>query len=656
MFGKLKEQVQRQFGTMATDELFVVQMEKNELFDAYLAAFPPEERQGHNCNSCKSFLNHYGNIVTIVGDAVRTIWDFDCTTAPFQDVPKALRDLVISRPIAGVFLSTFDKLGTDHNHQQLESGEVVRWDHFMVTLPKNKVIRSSDSLDTIQGQLRTTKEVFQRSLETITIGAVETVLDLIVQNTLYRGKEFETMVCNFQKHQKLYALAEDDNAKSRYVWLNAKDGGRIRNTAIGTLLVNLSEDMPLEQAVRAFEAMVAPANYKRPTALVTEKMVKQAQDQIAELGFLGSLKRRHATRDDIPVANLLFVNRENSTLSVFDELRAESSVNPKSFSRAKEILLTEFVADVLPKATSIDLLLQNNSNFMSLIAPDDADAPSMFAWDNAISWTYQNNLTDAIREKVKSAGGDVTGELRISLEWFNFDDLDLHVTEPNGNKIYYVNKRSLATGGFLDVDMNAGHGTTREPVENITFPNKSKMMEGLYTIKVHNFSKRENDNIGFNIQVECQGNTIDLSHAAAVPDHKEIVVATFTYRRDTGISAFKSGLKESVSQRELNGLFTNRFQPVTMLLYSPNHWSGHSIGNQHLFFILKNAHVDVPLRPFFNEFLKPTLVEHRKVLEVLGGKLMVKPADTQLSGVGYSLTQRNSAVVRVNGNVLRVAI
>lgn len=50
--------------------------------------------------------------------------------------------------------------------------------------------------------------------------------------------------------------------------------------------------------------------------------------------------------------------------------------------------------------------------------------------DNNFSWAYTGGITDSIKERVKQAGGNVDGELRISLSWFNFDDLDLHVIEP----------------------------------------------------------------------------------------------------------------------------------------------------------------------------------------------------------------------------------
>lgn len=40
---------------------------------------------------------------------------------------------------------------------------------------------------------------------------------------------------------------------------------------MGTLLINLSEGMDLENAVKQYENIMAPANYKRPTAIITKR-------------------------------------------------------------------------------------------------------------------------------------------------------------------------------------------------------------------------------------------------------------------------------------------------------------------------------------------------------------------------------------------------
>ncbi len=74
-----------------------------------------------------------------------------------------------------------------------------------------------------------------------------------------------------------------------------RDVGKIRNHSIGTLLVNISEGMDLDLAVRKYEQIVAPVNYKRPKAIFTKKMLEDAKKTITELGYMDSLQRRFAT-------------------------------------------------------------------------------------------------------------------------------------------------------------------------------------------------------------------------------------------------------------------------------------------------------------------------------------------------------------------------
>jgi hypothetical protein len=80
---------------------------------------------------------------------------------------------------------------------------------------------------------------------------------------------------------------------------------------------------------------------------------------------------------------------------------------------------------------------------------------------------------------------------------------------------------------------------------------------------------------------------------------------------------------------------------------------GNSVGNKHVFFIVEGAKNDETPRGFYNEFLKEELTTNRKVFEVLGAKLKVEPSDRQLTGVGFSDTQRNSFIVRVEGQFKR---
>src|SRR5580698_9852540 len=62
-----------------------------------------------------------------------------------------------------------------------------------------------------------------------------------------------------------------------------------------------------------------------------------------------------------------------------------------------------------------------------------------------------------------------SGDVQMSLIWFNTNDLDLHCVDPKGFEIYWQkSNRKSPSGGELDVDKNAGcRDTTAEPVENI---------------------------------------------------------------------------------------------------------------------------------------------------------------------------------------------
>ena len=57
---------------------------------------------------------------------------------------------------------------------------------------------------------------------------------------------------------------------------------------------------------------------------------------------------------------------------------------------------------------------------------------------------------------------------------------------------------------------------------------------------------------------------------------------------------------------------------------------------------------------FFNEYLKNELLEHKRVFEALGSRMSAEPDENQLSGLGFSETQRNELVVKVTGTTERM--
>jgi len=93
--------------------------------------------------------------------------------------------------------------------------------------------------------------------------------------------------------------------------------------------------------------------------------------------------------------------------------------------------------------------------------------------------------TQSRMEREKARIGDVT----VTLVWDDWNDLDLHVITPQGNRVYFANRE--ADGGMLDVDMNAGGGCSKEPIENIFFGDVERGIEALkgkYSVIVQNYA------------------------------------------------------------------------------------------------------------------------------------------------------------------------
>ena len=91
---------------------------------------------------------------------------------------------------------------------------------------------------------------------------------------------------------------------------------------------------------------------------------------------------------------------------------------------------------------------------------------------------------------------------------------------------------------------------------------------------------------------------------------------------------------------------------VTTIFKSPNHWDGEGgKGALHWMFMLDGCANPERARGMYNEFLRPDLIPHRKVFEVLGGK-MVCEGDDQLAGVGFTHSREDSVIALVNGHQL----
>lgn len=643
--------------TMSHQELFRVDIEGDELWELYLEAFPSgsnpmfRKRTQHDGSYDRHTIRRVGNVVAVIRGQFVSIWDAPDLESPYKEVAKVLSSKVKAAVIVSLFRTKETVFGYETTKERLEDGSFYTWNHFHVCIAKK---HQSSEVGKDLGDASTTRSVLERGLEEITPDALKEIVDLIDSDALYRGDEHLAQVQEFRALQYLYSLK--DKSRDTFLWTSLGTRvARFRNTVIGTLAVDLSEGKGLEQSVAAFESKVAPQNYKRPTALITAGMVKEAMKTIASLDLEPALERRYAKLSDVSVNNVVWVSNSAKPVmkgGIADLLAEAVTKKPVSTGKVEEIGIESFIAEVMPKARSLEMLVQgkHQKNLVSITAPVHAKSAFLFnaflfKWYNAFAWSYNGDITDAIKERVKKAGGNIKADLRVSLAWHNHDDLDLHARCPYGH-VYFADKK-----GILDVDMNAGGGTTRSPVENLAF---IQPKDGPYTISVNQFSRRETTNPGFTVETECEGVVQQFTYSLAVADKTRVEVVEFQMKdgKISDLRVIDKNLKAEGVSQVVWGIQTESFVPVSTVMYSPNHWNGKKIGNLHTFFILENCANPEATRGIYNEFLRSDLEQHRRVFEVLGSKTKCEPTPEQLSGLGFSSTVRESVTVRVIGQTI----
>jgi hypothetical protein len=692
---EFRKLIQQQFNKMCkTGKLFRSSITGAQLWEIYLkntekSVFRDPNSTSFNCNNCNNFIRRYGNVVSIDENYnIISMFDIDID-GEYSIAAKELSKALKSSTISEVFFETFEelnklpyesckktnntfKLGIFENYKQytkdevqkygnVEEGKVYTFNHFGLDLPKEFVDQSGKSVESIMGEFRDAKNVFQRAMEEISLDTLILVKDLINQGSLLDGTthlyKIEQIIPLKKEFDKIRGYSKTELSYN-WCWVNSYKlpFAKFRNELIGVLCSELSEGMELNTACQNWNKRVDPANYMKATAPITKKQIEEAKKFVQENGYEESFDRRFATIDDIKASEILHLNSGDSkikSVSIFDNVKSTSTRHKRAeFDKVETVSIDKFMRDILPGCTSIEAFLENRmeGNMVSLTTANNPDSKPIFKWSNNYSWTFNGNLAgkSQIKENVKAAGGKITGILRSSLQWNDEDtkgivDFDLHCKTPF-SEIYYSSKIDRTSKGWLDVDMI---NPTKTGIENITW--QEILKDGVYKFFVRNFSGHKNHN-GFKFEIEFGGNIFNYQYNERFTS--DINVATITVKN--GEISIIHHLPESSSSKEIYGLETNNFHKINLVCLSPNHWDENNVGNKHYMFMLDKAKSPISIRSFHNENLIPELASHRKVLEVLANQCMIESTDRQLSGLGFNNTVKDELVVRLQGSHKRI--
>lgn len=713
----LNKKIQEKFNEIAKSaKLFRVNLTGQEVWDLYLASFPkgedptfrdPESSE-HNCNHCKNFIRRYGNIVSLDKDFnIISIFGVEFDNEEYGASMKTMDKAIKKSKIVDIFTETFDslnnlpyekcnkknsvyRLGIDSNSKVytpeeankyggVKAGIAYTFNHFHLDIPSSFVDTKGKSIETIQSEFRSAKEVFKRGLDEISLDTLVLVKDLINQNSLLNGTTYlpkiDAMIGYKKDYDKLGSTKKDN-----WTWFFSYGNflAKFRNELIGVLCTELSEGMELNKACKNWNHREDPLNKMKPTAPITQGQIEAAKKLVEEGGFTDSFDRRPATMDDIKVSEILHSNIGDGklkTISMFDNVKATSTKHKRSeFDGVEEVSIEKFMADILPNCTSVEAYLTNSQsgNLVTLTTANNPDSKRIFKWDNNYSWTFNGNLAgkSQLAEMVEAKGGRTDGVFRFTHSWNELEPnqslMDLHVFMPGnshaytgiihdgygtGRRVGWNMRTDSLSGGKQDVDYTSEAPQGYIPVENITFPDLSKMPEGTYVCKVHNWSFRKTGGRG-KAEIAFAGDSYQYEYPAT--KNKEwVTVAEVTLKNGVFSINHKLPLVGETT-KEIYGLETNNFHKVELVCKSPNHWGEDTIDHKFYFFMLQGCKYPNSLRTFHNENLIPELYAHRKVLEVIGATQLIEPTDKQLSGLGFNSTIKDELILRLSGSFKRV--
>ena len=702
---EFNKKVQTKFGEMsATGKLFRVALTGQEIWDLYLSSFSKEndpvfrdpQSTVHNCNHCKNFIRRYGNIVSLDQNyGIITMFDIEADEE-FANTAKVLAVAIKASKITEVFFETLKELTSlpyescSKHSEQFQLGvstnpkrytreesekfgvvkpnEVRTFNHIHLFIDKQFVDMSGNSVESIMGNYRDAKNVFQRAMETISLDTLRLVSDLINQGSLLDG------ATHLYKIEQVIPLKEEYNSlaasqRDNWCWANSfkLPFAKFRNELIGVLCAELSEGEEINKACQSWNKRVDPANYMKVTAPITKKQIEEAKAFVEENGYTESFDRRFANMDDIKASQILHSNVGDGAIksvSIFDEVKSNATRHKRNeFDGIEEVGIDKFMKDILPSCLSIEAFLLNGhaGNMVSLTTANKEESKAIFKWSNNYSWTFNGNLAgkSQIKQAVKDAGGNVEGVLNFRLAWNDegagdSSDLDAWACEPNNVHIGYSTSfrkdhggQRSTMSGQLDVDNTNPAG--KLAVENITWISKAKMTDGVYRLWVNQFNARNSK--GFKAEIEFDGEIYCYEYNKPVAGNIQVAEVTLK----NGQFSIKHLLSESTgSSKDVYGLATNQFHKVNLVCLSPNHWGDNNVGNKHYFFMLDGCKSPVSIRSFHNENLLPELAQHRKVLEVLGATNMIESTNKELSGLGFNATVRDELILKLQGSHKRV--
>lgn len=382
----------------ATGPLFTTS--SADLLQTFLAALPPEDRQGYTCGACRRFFDAYGGLVTVSEHgALRSVLWADLEVPDyFAAAVAALDRAVRGATIRGVFLRAEETWGKPvtgpWRHLSGQPSVQVRYKFSPVqTAAQARAEKAQDY------------ETLQRGLAEFPAAQVAVAVRLLESEALYRSEKVlgvATWLRDLHEARAKVQGTARDNLVWRAVAMAPPGFCHVKSTMIGTLLEDIAAGLDFETLKRRFADKMRPDLYQRPQAPPSAGNIASAEKIVAQLQSAGALRRRYARLSEVVALWRPRAEPQAPPKGVFGHLLPTSKAKPVE---GGEVTITweKFQRTVLSGAERIELLVPSgNSSFGALVTASDPEAPPILQWDrderrNPFSWYFYVNGSRAQR-------------------------------------------------------------------------------------------------------------------------------------------------------------------------------------------------------------------------------------------------------------------
>lgn len=337
--------VMQQNVNLMTTPIFTID-DTSELANIWLENLPVSERQHHNCNCCKRFLETYGGIYTIDSDDVhRSLW---AVVAPkkYKTAVAVLEAYVLTharrtdklavtsykRPERGRAVR-FSTIAGKSFIGSGETGEFTHFEFLISTQDEKKAIHYVDAQERISNAAQRFR-IHIQSLE----AAVLKLAD----------KRVTPM---FQFVQKWFGL----NGPERRNFIASSHDGQTHwsSSTLGSMVDLLEAGKSVDEVVALTKKKLDPLAYQRPQ-VVSAGQIDAAEKAFAEGGWAPSLERRNLLSYEVPSSAVIWRAKapfkEQGHL-LFDKVRQSITVTRPATQTQMSWAL--FCKSVLPQAKAI---------------------------------------------------------------------------------------------------------------------------------------------------------------------------------------------------------------------------------------------------------------------------------------------------------------